>query len=205
MKRIETEWHLPFADIFGGALQIWKAVLVAFLVSANKQVGKLASGHAGLREQFRKRDLQNFVGEKKAWLQRHAADAAALPLVRDGDPSFRDIAEEPIHILLKHRRDDGKHVLARVALAARAAIVGGIGTPVELQVGVTARLGGEHLLDPLSGKPFLMEVRDGGVVIYPRPSKRLELLEPAYATLTGVAREAQLKEARLLWRVRAKP
>lgn len=93
--------------------------------------------------------------------------------------------------------------LARVSLAVRGAIDRGMGSPLDLRVGVAARLGGQHLQDALGDELFVMEARDGVVVIHPRPSPSLNTLDAAYATETGAVREARLRDDVLLWSVPA--
>ena len=62
------------ANTLGCALEVGKPVLIGFLMSTNKKVGKLPARRAGLCQEFGYRELQQVLGKMNCRLKRQAGD-----------------------------------------------------------------------------------------------------------------------------------
>ena len=69
-----------------------------------KKVCKLPAGRPRLREQFRDCGLQQFVGEQKAWFERHAMNATRIGFRLDRNVLDR-LVEKPVDIFLENVGD----------------------------------------------------------------------------------------------------
>ncbi len=110
-------------DRLGGALYVGELVAPCLLPCADEKACELRTACAGLRQQFRQRDLQQFPREQEPRFERHGhRRGRGVSGIGVGDPGAGGRShglpiEEPCHVLTEHGGQHTEHRTGRDALA----------------------------------------------------------------------------------------